>query len=74
MDLFADRLGNVTIANGVVRMDFLRIKEAEQQQAHLEHAFRVAMSMDGILQAIAVLEQVKQELVLQTGQDKIKSQ
>lgn len=70
MDLFADRLGNVTIANGVVRMDFLRIKEAEQQQAHLEHAFRIVMSVDGILQAIAVLEQVKQEIIVQAEQKK----
>lgn len=65
MDLFADRLGDVTIADGVIRMDFLRIKEVKEEQARLEPAFRVAISIDGALQSITVLEQVKKELLNQ---------
>lgn len=67
MDLFADRLGTITVANGVVRMDFLRVKEINQEakQAELEAAFRLVMPLDGVMQTIEVLEKMKQDLLTQ---------
>ena len=67
MDLFADRLGAITVANGVVRMDFLRLKEINQdtKQAELEKNFRLAIPLEGTMQAIEVLEKMKQDLLMQ---------
>lgn len=70
MDLFADRLGNVTVADGVIRIDFLRLKEVdnENQKAQLEHTFRLVMPIEGMLQTVEALEQVKQGLIEQIEQ------
>lgn len=63
-DLFADRLGNVTVASGVVRMDFIKITslDKENQKVELQPAFRLAMPIDGMLQTLDVLEQIKAQL------------
>lgn len=69
MDLFADRLGNITIASGVIRMDFLRLKEIQKDKdgnhIEMEQAFRMVMPLDGVMQTIDVLEKMKAELLAQ---------
>ena len=76
MDLFADRLGKVTVAHGVVRMDFLRVKEIDQEskRAEWEQAIRLAMPLDGVMQTIEVLEKMKQDLLMQVKEHELKNQ
>ena len=66
-DLFADRLGNVAIADGVVRLDFLRLvsMDAETKQARMEPALRVAIPLPAFLQAVNMLDKVRGELLRQ---------
>ena len=48
-DLFVDRLGNVAIADGVVRLDFLRLVsvDPEIKQAKMEPSLRVVIPLTG---------------------------
>lgn len=66
-DLFVDRLGNVAIADGVVRLDFLRLvsMDAETKQARMEPALRVAIPVHAFLQAVDMLDKVRAELLKQ---------
>lgn len=63
-DLFVDRLGNVTIASGVARLDFLRLVslDTEKQQARMEPGLRLVLPLDGLVQTIEMLEKIKVEL------------
>ena len=69
-DLFVDRLGNVTIAAGVARLDFLRVEsiDNEKKQMTLKPSIRVAMPLDGLVQTIQMLEQIKAQLAAQAAQ------
>ncbi len=66
-DLFVDRLGNVAIADGVVRLDFLRLVslDAEKKQMTMEPSLRVAIPLPAFLQAVDMLDKVRGELVRQ---------
>lgn len=66
-DLFVDRLGNVAIADGVVRLDFLRLVsvDPEKKQVKMEPSLRVAIPLPAFLQAIDMLDKVRAELVRQ---------
>lgn len=66
-DLFVDRLGNVAIADGVVRLDFLRLAsvDAEKKQARMEPSLRLAIPVQGFLQAVDMLDKVRAELLRQ---------
>jgi hypothetical protein len=66
-DLFVDRLGNVAIADGVVRLDFLRLAsvDAEKKQARMEPSLRLAVPVQGFLQAVDMLDKVRAELLRQ---------
>ena len=63
-DLFVDRLGNVTIAAGVARLDFLRVEsiDNEKKQATLKPSVRIAIPLEGLAQTMQMLEQVKAQL------------
>ena len=52
-DLFVARLGNVTIAVGAARLDFLRVEsiDNEKKQITLKPSIRLAMPLDGLVQA-----------------------
>ncbi len=56
-DYFADRLGNVTVANGVVRLDFMRLTslDPKKKQARLDPAFRLVLPVGGMMQAVEML-------------------
>lgn len=66
-DYFADRLGNITVAGGVVRLDFLRLTalDPENQKAELHPSFRLAMPLDGMIQAIEMLDNMRDTLLKQ---------
>jgi hypothetical protein len=66
-DLFVDRLGNVAIADGVVRLDFLRLAsvDAEKKQARMEPVLRVVMPLPSFVQAVTMLDRVRAELLKQ---------
>ena len=63
-DLYADRLGNITIANGVARLDFLRLTsvDTEKQQASMAHSFRLVLPIDGMIQTLEALDKVRNDL------------
>jgi len=66
-DLFVDRLGNVAIADGVVRLDFLRLVsvDTETKQVKMEPSLRVAIPVHAFLQAVDMLDKVRAELLKQ---------
>jgi hypothetical protein len=66
-DLFVDRLGNVAIADGVVRLDFLRLvsMDPERKQVKMEPSLRVAIPVHAFLQAVDMLDKVRAELLKQ---------
>jgi hypothetical protein len=66
-DLFVDRLGNVAIADGVVRLDFLRLVsvDPERKQVKMEPSLRVAIPVHAFLQAVDMLDKVHAELLKQ---------
>lgn len=66
---YADRLGNINVVGGVARLDFLRVKdiESDSKKVNLEEAFRLVMPLEGVMQTIEVLEQMKTELLKQNA-------
>jgi hypothetical protein len=68
-DLFVDRLGNVTVAGGVVRLDFLRLEsvDRDKQEVVLKPSTRLVMPLDGLVQAIQMLEKVREQMLKQAS-------
>lgn len=65
-DVFADRLGNVVIANGVARLDFLRLRAVEgANKLEMEPSLRVALPLVELPRVIAMLENIRNELLKQ---------
>jgi hypothetical protein len=69
-DLFVDRLGNVTVAGGVARLDFLRMEsvDREKQEVVLKPSTRLVIPLDGLMQAIQMLEKVRDQMLKQASQ------
>jgi hypothetical protein len=62
-DLFVDRLGNVVIANGVARLDFLRLQAGQDgKKLEMEPSLRVALPVAELPRVIAMLENIRNEL------------
>ena len=66
-DLFVDRLGNIVIADGVARLDFLRLSalNAERKQARMVPSARIAIPVSALLQAIDMLDKIRDDLLHQ---------
>ncbi len=66
-DLFVDRLGNIVVADGVARLDFLRLSalDAEKKQARMAPSVRLVIPVNGLLQAIEMLDKMRGELLRQ---------
>ena len=64
-DQFADMIGNISIASGVVRIDFMRMKhfDAETKQAQFELSHRLAMPIEGFLRSVKLQERIKAQLI-----------
>lgn len=65
LDLFADRLGNIQINNGIVRMDFARLEgiDAEKKEAILKPAMRLVMPLDGFMVAVEQLNKIREDII-----------
>jgi hypothetical protein len=62
-DAFVDRLGNVVIANGVARLDFLRLRAVDgASKLEMEPSLRVALPLAELPRVIAMLENIRNEL------------
>ncbi len=74
--IFADRVGNITIASGVARLDFLTLKEldTQTQKAELEPVVRLTMPIEGIMQTIEALDKMKADLIAQAQQQSISNE
>ena len=65
---FCDGLREVTVVNGVVRLEFHRLEAVQRgQNRELQPVveFTVALPVQGFLQALGVLESVRQRFVEQ---------
>jgi hypothetical protein len=63
---FCDGLREVTIVNGVARLEFHRLEPVERGQPREMRAtpeFTVALPVQGFAQALAVLERVRDQLI-----------
>jgi hypothetical protein len=63
---FCDGLREVTIVNGVARLEFHRLEPAERGQGREMRVlpeFTVALPVQGLAQAIGVLEKVRDQLM-----------
>jgi hypothetical protein len=63
-DFFVDRLGHVTVAQGVARLDFLRVAtiDPEKKEARFEPALRLAIPLEGLAEAIEMLSKLRDEI------------
>jgi hypothetical protein len=63
---FCDGLREVTIVNGVARLEFHRLEPAERGQGRemrVMAEFTIALPVQGLTQVIGVLEKVRDQLV-----------
>lgn len=66
-NIYADRVGNIMISNGIARLDFLTLNAVNQEtnQGDFERTCRLNIPVDGLMQAIDVLEKLKADLLQQ---------
>lgn len=64
LDLYVDRLGNVTVGNGVARLDFLRIEglDQEKKQVNMRASYRLSLPASELRNLIGMLERVQQQI------------
>lgn len=63
---FCDGVKGVTILNGVARIEFHRLETVERggnREAQMVSELMVALPAQGLLQALGVLERVREELI-----------
>lgn len=63
-DLFAERLVNLQIHQGVARLDFARLEsiDVEKNQATFAPAFRLAMPVDAFMQMAEQFQKVRETI------------
>ena len=63
-DLFVDRLGNITVTNGVARLDLMRQSalNPETQQTRLDISQRLVIPVEELMQALEMLNKIRDEL------------
>ena len=64
-DFFVDRFANLNIADGVARIDFVRVDsiDAEKKQANMSPSMRLAMPFDAFMQMTEQLAKVREEII-----------
>ena len=75
MDLFADRIGNVIVSEGVVRIDLLRIEsiDAEAKQRSFKPGNRLVLPVDTFMQLSAVAQQMREKITAEVAAQKQRS-
>jgi hypothetical protein len=66
-DLFAERLTNVKINQGVARLDFARLESVDPQknQATYAPAVRLVMPLDAFMQAVEHMNRAREDILKQ---------
>ena len=65
-DIFADGIGEITLAGGMVRMDLVTLvgsQKDEENKPRLEFAQRVVMPPDGFLRSFSAMENLVKQLI-----------
>ena len=64
MDLFADRIGNVTISDGVARIDFLRLESGspDPQKRTFRFSHRLVLPLQTFGQLQEMVQQMRQKI------------
>jgi hypothetical protein len=67
-DLFAERLVNVSLSQGVVRLDFARLEsvDPEKKQATFAPSVRLVMPIDSFMQAAEQISRVREDVIKQS--------
>lgn len=63
-DVYADNVANVTVVNGIARIDLVAVEKIDQvqKQATMRPSGRVIIPMAGLLQLGQVIENLKAEM------------
>jgi len=63
-DFFVDRLGNISITNGVARLDFQRVAaiDTEKKSMTMEPSIRLVLPLESLMQAIQMLDQMRDQI------------
>jgi hypothetical protein len=66
-DLFAERLINMSINQGIARLDFARLESVDPQknQATFTPALRLVMPLDAFMQAVEQMNHVRDDILKQ---------
>lgn len=63
--IFADIASNISVAAGVVRIDYaiLSGSDKETKEVKFAHSHTLVMSLDGFLRSLEMQEQIKEQLI-----------
>ena len=66
-DIYADNVANLTVVNGIARIDFVAVEKVDpvSKQATLRPSGRVILPMAALLQLAEVIDNVKTEMARQ---------
>lgn len=69
MDLFADRIGNVTVSEGVARIDFLRLENPSADPKQRTYAFshRLVLPLQTFAQLQEMVQQMRQKIATEAA-------
>ena len=65
-DIFADGIGEITLAGGMVRMDLVTLvgsQNNEEDKPRLEPSQRIVMPPDGFLRSFSAMENLVKQLI-----------
>lgn len=65
-DIFADGIGEITLAGGMVRMDLVTLvgsQKDDENKPRLEFSKRVVMPPDGFLRSFSAMENLVKQLI-----------
>ena len=64
-DFFVDRFANLSIADGVVRIDFVRVENvnAEKKQVTMSPSLRLALPFEAFMQMAEQFAKVREEII-----------
>ena len=64
-DFFVDRFANLNIADGVARLDFLRVENinAEKKQVTMSPSLRLALPFEAFMQMAEQFAKVREEIL-----------
>jgi len=67
-DLFAERLVNMHIHQGIARLDFARLESIDPQknQATFAPALRLVMPLDAFMQAVEQMNRIREDILKQS--------